>query len=106
MNYLKFIVSNQKEVSISIQRVNISPLYSCASTRLGKKVVYELLSFNSLPPEKFCSFFVICSFFFKTNFFENFFQEYHQSVKQFESRPELGPYCLQRLSADDKELNL
>ena len=47
-------------------------------------------------------------------FFQNrlskkkFFQNYHQSVKQFGSRsvqtfggPEPGPNCLQRLSADD-----
>ena len=46
--------------------------------------------------------------FFNTNFFEKFFQEYHQSVKQFGSSqapqnvgPDLGPNCLQRLSADD-----
>ena len=46
--------------------------------------------------------------FFKINFWGNFFQEYHQSVKQFGSRsgptfvgPDLGPNCLQKLSADD-----
>ena len=46
--------------------------------------------------------------FFKFNFFEKFFQEYHQSVKQFGSRsvptfcqPNPSPNCLQRLSADD-----
>ena len=40
--------------------------------------------------------------------FLKFFQEYHQSVKPFGSRsgptfvgPDLGPNCLQRLSADD-----
>ena len=47
-------------------------------------------------------------FFFKINFFENFFQEYHQSVKQFISIS--GPTFtslvwvtafLQRLSADE-----
>ena len=31
----------------------------------------------------FAYIFVICNFFFKINFFEKFFQEYHQSVKQF-----------------------
>ena len=30
--------------------------------------------------------FTVCWFFFKIIFFENFFQEYHQSVKQFGSR--------------------
>ena len=47
-------------------------------------------------------------FFSKFIFFKNFFQEYHQSVKQFGSRlgrhfvgPDLGPNCLQKLSADD-----
>ena len=37
--------------------------------------------------------------FFKIIFFEKFFQEYHQSVKHFVG-PDLGPNCLQRLSAD------
>ena len=37
--------------------------------------------------------------------FQKFFQEHYQSVKRFESRHsvslDLGPNCLQRLSADD-----
>ena len=44
---------------------------------------------------------------FKINFFEKFFQEYHQSVSQFGSNsgltnvgPDLVPNCLQKLSAD------
>ena len=58
------------------------------------------------------------SFFFKTNFFRKIFQEFHQSVKIRPNdlsgliwalsvvRPNLGPTCLQRLSAEtlaDKE---
>ena len=50
-------------------------------------------------------------FFFKINFFEKFFQEYHQSVKQFGSRsgptivgPDLGLNCLQKFSADDTSM--
>ena len=50
----------------------------------------------------FCSLLV----FFNINFFKKFFQEYHQSVKQFGSRsgptlvgPDLGPKRLQRISA-------
>ena len=46
--------------------------------------------------------------FSKSFIFEKFFQEYHMSVKQIGSRsgptffrPDLGPNCLQRLSADD-----
>ena len=46
-------------------------------------------------------------FFFKIIFFEKFFQEYHQSIEQFESdqarcfvSPVLCPNCLQKLSAD------
>ena len=60
----------------------------------------------------FACYFVICGFFFLfflIIFFKKIFQEYHQSVKQFESRsgihfvgPDLGPNCLKRLSADDK----
>ena len=45
--------------------------------------------------------------FFQNQLFKKFFQEYHQSVKQFGSRsgrhivgPDLNPNCLQRLSAD------
>ena len=48
--------------------------------------------------------------FFKITFFENFLQEYHQCVKQFGPRsgrqrvgPDLGPNCLQKLSADDTQ---
>ena len=46
--------------------------------------------------------------FFKIIFFKKFFQEHNQSIKRFGSRsgthsvgPDLGPNCLQRLSADD-----
>ena len=46
-------------------------------------------------------------------FFKNIFQEYHQSVKQldpYQARrflgPDLGPNCLQRLSADEKKKSL
>ena len=46
--------------------------------------------------------------FFSKSTFENFFREYHQSVKQFGSRsgrhyfgPDLVSICLQKLSADD-----
>ena len=48
--------------------------------------------------------FVVCDFFFKINFFEIIFQEYHQSVKQFGSRfvePDLLPNYLRTFSADD-----
>ena len=45
--------------------------------------------------------------FFKINFFEKFFQEYHLSDRldpdqaRHIVRPDLGPNCLQRLSAED-----
>ena len=49
-------------------------------------------------------------FFFKINVFKKFNQGQYQSIKQLGSRsgpmfhvgPELGPNCLQRLSADNK----
>ena len=43
---------------------------------------------SSLPPRLgyFSCFLSSADFFFKMNFFGNFFQEYHQSVKQFASR--------------------
>ena len=41
---------------------------------------------NSLPPGKFCMLFCRLLIIFKINFSEKFFQEYHQSVKQFGSR--------------------
>ena len=37
--------------------------------------------------------------FFKIDFLEKFYQNYHQSVKHFVG-PDLGPNCLQKLSAD------
>ena len=47
-------------------------------------------------------------FFFKINFFEKLLQEYHQCLNildpdqdQHFVEPDLGPNCLQRLSADD-----
>ena len=41
-------------------------------------------------------------------FFKKFIQEYYQRVKQFGSRsgPDVGPNCLQRLSADDKSCQI
>ena len=39
--------------------------------------------------------------FFKINFFEKFFQEHYQSIKQ-NVGPDLDINCLQRLSAEDK----
>ena len=52
--------------------------------------------------------FLLSADFFQSHFFLKFFQEYHQGVKQFESRsgptfvgPDLGSNCLPRLSADD-----
>ena len=48
--------------------------------------------------------------FFQNYLFQKLFQEYHQSVKQFGSRsgptfcrPGLGPNCLQKLSAVDRD---
>ena len=35
-------------------------------------------------------------------FFKTFVQNHYQSDKQFESRSDSGPNCLQRLSTDDK----
>ena len=67
-----------------------------------------LTCFTYLPTEKFC--FLLCRLliFFKINFFKTFFQKYHQIVKHLDPeqaghvvRPDLGPNCLQRLSADD-----
>ena len=44
----------------------------------------------------FASFFIVCWYFFKINFWEKFFQEYHQSVKKFGSRS--GPMFCQSWS--------
>ena len=62
----------------------------------------------TLPTVKFFMLFCRLLIFFKINFFEKFFQEYHQSVKHSGSKsgrhyvgPDLDPNCLQRLSADD-----
>ena len=59
---------------------------------------------------RFCRLLCFCFVFvfFKINFFEKLFKEYHQSVKQSGSRSDptfcladLGPSCLQTSSADD-----
>ena len=56
----------------------------------------------------FVSFFVVYVFFLKINFFKKKIQKYGYSVKQFGSRSgpafcrlDLGPSCLQKLSAGD-----
>ena len=44
-------------------------------------------------------------FFFKNNFFKKVFHEEYQSVKRFGSNlvcPDLGPNCLQWLTAEEK----
>ena len=55
--------------------------------------------------------FLSSAVFFENQLFEKFFQKYDQSVKQFGPRsgltfvrPDLGPNCLQRFSADDISL--
>ena len=67
---------------------------------------------NSLPPGKIFMFFCCLLIFFKINFFEKFFQNYHLSVKQIGSDqaqrfvgPDLGPNCLQ-MTLGDKELRV
>ena len=72
----------------------------------------NLVCLSSLSTGLFCMLFYRLLIFFKIAFSEKFFQEYHQSVKQFGPRsdlkfrsqdvgPDLDPNCLQRLSADD-----
>ena len=51
-------------------------------------------------PEKLLMLFCSLLIFFKINFFEKFFQEYHLSFKRFVG-PDLGLNCLQKLSTDD-----
>ena len=59
----------------------------------------------------YACFFVICGYFSEVNFFKTFFQEYltisvSNSLDPDQARhfvgPDLGPNCLQRLSADDR----
>ena len=65
-------------------------------------------SFNYLPPGIFFMLFSGLLIFFKINFFKKFFQEYHLSVNRLDPDlarhfvgPNLGPNCLQKLSAVD-----
>ena len=62
------------------------------------KVGIRKMKIEALPPGKFFMLFCRLLIFYKINFIEKFFQEYHLSVKQIGF---LGPICLQRLSADD-----
>ena len=71
-------------------------------------IILHWIVFNSLPHGKFFMLFCRLLIFFKINFFEQIFREYHLTVKQFGSRsgptfccPDQDPICLQRLSADD-----
>ena len=57
----------------------------------------------------FAYIFVVCGFFFKINFYKKIFQEYHRVSNNLDLDqaghfvgPDLGPNCLQKLSADDK----
>ena len=68
-----------------------------------------MIRVNSLPPRKMFMLFCRLLIFFKNKCFEKFFQEYHQSVNlnsldpdqtQYFVMPDLGPNCLQKLSAD------
>ena len=52
---------------------------------------------RALHAGKFSFFFHCLLIVFKIRFFINFFQEYHHFV-----RPDLGPNCLQKISADDR----
>ena len=56
------------------------------STRWSNYRMVPEVDFNSLPPGNFFMLFCFLLIFFKFNFFEKFFQEYYQSVKQFGSR--------------------
>ena len=65
--------------------------------------------FLAIPiPSNFSCFCRLLIFFFKINFFEKFFQELpsvSNSLDPYQARqfvrPDLGPNCLQKLSADD-----
>ena len=58
-------------------------------------------------PGNFSCFFLLSADFFKINFFEKFFKEYHLSVRLDPDQaqgfvgPDLGPNCLTNFSADD-----
>ena len=78
---------------------------SFSQTHLFSKFRISILTHCVLG--NFCMLFFCHLIFFKIKFFKKLFQEYIQSVKQFESRsfwtscrPDLCPNCLQRLSAD------
>ena len=49
------------------------------------QILYIHIDIDSLPPGKFFHAFLLSADFFKITFFEKFFQEYHQSVKQIGS---------------------
>ena len=61
------------------------------------------LRINSLPPENLFSLFLLSADFFQNPPFQKFFQEYDlgPDQPQHSVRPDLGPDCLQKLSADN-----
>ena len=108
-------------VSIYMQQTNSADnIFRCIFFVAGKGVTLEnnfmklhrqIASYFIFTRGKFFMLFSCLLNLFKIKFFEKFFQDYHRSVKQFGSRsgrtkhsvsPDLGPNCLQRLSAGSK----
>ena len=62
-----------------------------------------------MPGNFFSCLFLLSADFFKINFFKKLLQEHYKSVKRLDPdqdrhffSPDLGPNCLQRLSADEQ----
>ena len=76
--------------------------------------LYLKFKYNAIEPERYFSinFLLSADFFLKITFFNKFFQETLLECQSVWIKiridillgPDLGPYCLQRLSADDKSL--
>ena len=101
----KIHVMHNRFFSIETQNSN-----SLIKVKLATKTLQSQPLYGKMPPGKFFMLFCRLLIFFKINFFEKFFQQYHQSVKQIRLDPDqakhfvgpdLGPICLQWLSADN-----
>ena len=78
--------------------------YSLEGAQCSSNIIYGCFGLKQ--------YFICCRLltFFKINVFKKFYQEHYSSIKQLGSRsgpmfhvgPDLGPNCLQRISAEDK----
>ena len=79
------------------------PIHSFQDDLSSENCIQTLQPYALTLHDVYFSCFYCCLLFLEINFFKNFFQKHYQSVKIVWTKidPDLGPNCLQKLSADD-----